>query len=179
MLVSGWKIFCQWRGPVFEYRDAAKALPVIQQLAAGEVTFYRDQDWCRVPKDREGIFANTDRSTCALTGDPKNVKPLQGAALVRWQNWRDKAAPLPYSALWISLRYDGASGALSEAEVQLSTTWFNREALVYSAGYTLPPNEVGEILHTAIDRDWFHRWEDWNCTSLLISKNNKINQCLT
>ncbi len=160
LLIFAWRFFSVSRGPAFEYRDAAKSLPVIRQFADAGVTFFRDQDWSQVLVDREGAFANTDRSTCAITVDSKNVKPLEGEALSRWQRFRVNASRLPYAAMWLDLRYDAANGALLEAEIQLST--LGRESLIYSMGYTLPGNEPNEMVHTAIDADWYHRWEDWN-----------------
>ena len=115
-----WRVFSRFLGPAFEFRFASLGLPVLEAMARDGVTYFRDQDWCRVLTDREGRFANTPRSTCAIHADEKDVKPLEGEALRRWHAWSRRVGTLPYGVVAIALRA-GPEGDLHHAQLSLSS----------------------------------------------------------
>jgi len=138
-----------------------EALPAcFRILERLEVEAYRNQDWCKNIVYKRGKFSRNKEVTCNLFRgtpmpfDSQAEKDFDAVAKVI----RTTGVPLMY----ITGSEYAPKGALKRVEFHLDGGP-NRYSYVYSIGYTnLPPDDPGERRYTAINRDWYYVWEDWN-----------------
>lgn len=157
------------QGPAIPYENARKSLPVLEALAREQVSFLRDQDWCRAYSDGQEKRASTLSSTCTLDGACSrpsagcgHYQLFDGASETRFAELRSTLNDLPYDVSWIKME-SGPDGVPRTAEMAIDTVLpFRRDAIVYDPGYTLPRDIPGEVVNHRIDSDWYYRWEDWN-----------------
>lgn len=140
-------------------QQTARLRHVLPDLTALGVTVYRNQDWCRCFAYPGGHFMDSSHeSTCALFSE--QAAPFTASAQRDFDRIRASLGKARVGVLWITARYR-ADGTLEEAEFALDG--WGRRSYVYHPNYgALPPDQGREIWHTAIDRDWYIRDEDWN-----------------
>lgn len=152
-----------WGGAEF-YRfqhplaQIARLRGVLTELEALQVTVFRDQDWCECFEYPGGRFMQSSHeSTCGLFQG--KARPFDPAARRDFERIATAVGKSRVGVLWITARYHDRK--LIEAEFSLGG--WGRRSYVYQPGYGTPPPNMGrELIHTALDADWYQRDEDWN-----------------
>ena len=127
----------------------SEALPVLRKF---EVTYYRNQDWCRAFFYAGGSFAANNVETCTLS--PKGVPAFSPAAETAFAEI-EKVLEHSGSSVHIIRRAAGGYEFVPDC-FGCGTYYF------YVPAYTLPSDIPGERLHYPLNENWYRVQQDWN-----------------